>query len=326
MNRPLHHLTLLAALVLLCTTGAAVAPYTLPHQQAEPLQVTPGEGDDGAPELPSAGTEVPRGEYRSPYSLRFSVPVEELLFDRHEPRGRVEEQSSIPRDRWDSEEVRRRYGAWGPPARRFECPERVREWSADKKRERVLATAARHIGMNYQHHHIPGWNPPEGWPWKTCCTGHNGPGLDCSNFSSWNYNWALGIHMTSAIGAQSQLRAAQAGDREIPVKRIERPARADGEALDAADQRAYEALCRTLRTGDLLYIKSRPDGKVSHVIMWVGSCGVSPDGAPLVIDSTGSGHKDSNGIAIPSGVHLRPFTPDSWYFRCFSHAHRLIDD
>ncbi len=272
------------------------------------------QGDLGQPELPAVGREVPRGEYKSPYSLKFSVPETELLFDRNEERGRVDQQSSVPHDRWDSEEVRKRWGSWGPPARRFTLPERVREWPADRQRERVVATAARYIGHDYQHHHIPDWDPPKDWPWKKCCTGHNGPGIDCSNFSSWNYNWSLGIHMTSAIGAQSKVTKVQQGERELPVHRIERPAE------------GYKALCAALRTGDLLYITGKPGGDVTHVIMWVGACGVAPDGSPLVIDSTGSGHKDSNGVAIPSGVRLRPFTEDSWYFKCFSHAHRLVPD
>jgi cell wall-associated NlpC family hydrolase len=305
-------------LALLGWTHSAAALRTPPAPSSppasrEPVPAEEGEGDDGAQELPAAGRIVPRGEYRSPYSLKFSVAVNELLFDRDEPRGKVDQQSSIPRDRWDSAETRRRWGAWGPPARKFDCPERVREWSAQKKRERVLATAARHIGRDYQHHHIPDWNPPKDWPWKQCCTGHNSPGIDCSNFSSWNYNWALGMHMSSAIGAQSKVTRAQQGGRDIPVHRIERPS-------------GFKELCAALKTGDLLFIKGKADGNVTHVIMWVGACGVAPDGAALVIDSTGSGHKDSNGVAIPSGVHLRPFTEDSWYFRCFSHAHRMIAD
>ncbi len=51
---------------------------------------------------------------------------------------------------------------------------------------------------------------------------------------------------------------------------------------------------------------------------------VSPDGTPLVLDSTGTGHKDANGVAIPDGVHLRPFTADSWYFKSMSHALRYL--
>jgi len=63
---------------------------------------------------------------------------------------------------------------------------------------------------------------------------------------------------------------------------------------------------------------------VTHVIMWVGHCAESPDGVPLVIDSTGGKIKDSSGHAIPCGIHLRPFKKGSWYHHSFSHAHRWV--
>ena len=45
-----------------------------------------------------------------------------------------------------------------------------------------------------------------------------------------------------------------------------------------------------------------------------------------VIDSTGSGHKDSQGNTIPDGVQIRPFTRDSWYWQDFDHAHRIVTE
>lgn len=58
--------------------------------------------------------------------------------------------------------------------------------------------------------------------------------------------------------------------------------------------------------------------------MWVGKCGTSPDGTPLIIDFTGSRHKDSNGHLIPCGIHLQPFEKGSWYHESFDHAHRWV--
>jgi hypothetical protein len=79
-----------------------------------------------------------------------------------------------------------------------------------------------------------------------------------------------------------------------------------------------------LQPGDLLYIRNNKQTHVTHVIMWVGGCAKSPDGAPLVIDSTGGRIKDANGHAIPCGIHLRPFKKGGWYHASFDHAHRWI--
>lgn len=61
----------------------------------------------------------------------------------------------------------------------------------------------------------------------------------------------------------------------------------------------YAELVQTLQPADLLYIKNN-SGQLAHVILWLGEVGVSPDGVPLVIDSTGSGHKDSQAIRFRS--------------------------
>lgn len=262
------------------------------------------------------------GEYRSPYRLTFHVPREELLFDveSRELRSRIEHESSVPERDWYSEESRSRWGAWGVPPRRFECPPRVHEKPAAWKRERVVAAAARFIGYEYQHHHVPDWDPPRDWPWIKCCAGHNGKGVDCSNFSGWNYNWALGIHLNTDITVQAERMEAEYttydGRGSVRAQVIARP--------EGNPDEWYDRLCKELLPGDLLYIKGTEDGKVTHVIMWVGDCGVSPDGTPLVIDSTGGEVKDSNGHKIPCGIHLRPFRKGSWYHRCFGHAHRWV--
>ncbi len=101
--------------------------------------------------------------------------------------------------------------------------------------------------------------------------------------------------------------------RTTKVARIERPA-------------THADFMTTLKTGDLLFIRGKEGGEVTHVVLWVGSLGQSKSGVPLILDSTGEGRKDENGIDIPDGVQLRAFTPTSWYFRCASHALRLIPD
>ncbi|MEY2796316.1 MAG: hypothetical protein RIR10_2032 [Planctomycetota bacterium] len=275
-------------------------------------------GDEGDAPDESAGAKKPEGPYRSPYRLKFSVPESELLFDARTKRGSVAEQSLLPESEWRSERLKHKLGSWGPHPRQFDCPEEVKGKSDDWKRQRVIAAASRFLGYDYQHHHIPDWDPAEGWPWKQVCSGKNGKGVDCSNFSAFNYNWALGIHLSSGIRQQAEQREIPSAGGRVAAKVIARP---KGEP-DAW----YDELARTLKPGDLLYIRTSDMSKVSHVIMWLGSCAEGPDATPLVMDSHGAGIKDANGVAIPCGVHIRPFAKDSWYHRCFDHAHRLVGE
>jgi cell wall-associated NlpC family hydrolase len=323
--RPLFTAARLGTSVLIAFSAFAVAagchgqtasPPVLDEPAA--IQEAPGEGDAGQSEDvdEAADTEPYDGPYRSPDKLTFKAPLHELLFDADQPRGSVARQSTVPSGEWYTAKVRREWGSWGVPARAFDCPPRVREKPAEWRRERVVAAAVRFIGYQYQHHHVPDWHPPGDWPWKRCCAGHNGKGIDCSNFSGWNYNWALGIHLNTDVHKQAAARSARASGGEAHAQVIHRP---------AGDNREwYEALVRELRAGDLLYIRNKSRTKVSHVIMWVGECGSSPDGTPLVIDSTGGRVKDSNGHAIPCGIHLRPFKKGGWYHEAFAHAHRWV--
>lgn len=255
----------------------------------------------------------PAGEhYRSPYHLAYEHDREDLIGDLlHGERGKAHRQSQTPHHEWYSHHVKHKYGAWGPRARRYLPLAGLAEHSLAWKRERVIAAAARFIGYEYQHHHIPDWNPPHPWPWKHCCAGHNGKGVDCSNFTSFVYNQGFGIHMNSGIGPQSHLHTALAGRHAVPIQTIELPAQ-------YADRR------HALQTGDLIYIRGKEGGHVTHVVIWVGAVGNSPSGVPLILDSHGGDVHDDNGRAIPCGIHLRPFHEHSWYNRCASHAHRVF--
>jgi cell wall-associated NlpC family hydrolase len=251
--------------------------------------------------------------YKSPYHLAFNFERDDLIGDLlHTERGNPRRESSTPHEHWYSEKTRHRFGAWGPEQRHYEPLHGLAERQLEWKRERVLAVGARFIGYEYQHHHVPDWDPPKHWPWKKCCAGHNGRGVDCSNFTTFVYNQGFGIHMSSAIRQQAELHTALEGRHEHQaIHRIELPA-------------DYEARLKTLHTGDLLYIRGRVDGPISHVITWVGSIGRSPSGVPLIIDSHGGDVKDDHGHSIPCGIHLRPYRKDSWYNHCASHAHRIF--
>lgn len=254
-------------------------------------------------------------QYQSPYSLRFDIPKEELLQPNNSRlRDNWKMESRVPYDQWYSRRIRKAFGCWGPDPRHYPAIAGLESRSPEWKRERVLAVAESYIGLPYQHHHIPDWDPPENWPWKEVAYGRNSKGVDCSDFTSWVYNYGLGIKLKTGIRAQAEtVDIAGPGDEgQIHVHTIR-------------NDNGYDDLVHKLKTGDLLYIKNK-QGKVSHVIMWVGPIGHSPDGAPLVIDSTGPDHTDCNGKRIPIGVQLRPFLRDSWYYKSFAHAHRIIHD
>jgi cell wall-associated NlpC family hydrolase len=271
----------------------------------------PGLALRGEPPVRTAA-ETP---YRSPYSVEFTVPMGELLEDIEKgTRGDPKHQSSVPFDDWYTLRIREKYGAWGPPAAHYPAPDKLADRSLAWKRERVIAVALRFQGYGYQHHHVPDWAPPEGWPWKETSTGRNGKGVDCSNFTAFVYNLGFGIKPTGGIREQAE--------------RLELSGPGEGQTTKARKIKLpepYADMVHTLRTGDLLYIRNKED-EISHVVIWVGAIGRSTDDAPLIIDSHGQGVKDSAGTNIPSGVQLRPFRESSWYFRSASHAHRIWQD
>jgi cell wall-associated NlpC family hydrolase len=255
-------------------------------------------------------------QYQSPYAIKFTVPFEELCaIDREPPRNDKTLESTAPYEEWYSNRILKNFGPWGPRPRHYSVIDSTGTIPNSWKRQRVLAVAYKLIGLPYQHHHIPDWDPPDGWPWKPVALGRNSKGLDCSNFTSWIYNYGLGIHINADVHKQAESSTAGGPNSDDTI-----------ELRVIRDDKGYDDLVRKLRTGDLLYIKSKNSCNVSHVIMWVGEFGQSPDGTPLVIDSTGSDRHDCNGKQIPLGVHLRPFTRDSWYYNSLSHAHRIIGE
>jgi hypothetical protein len=281
-----------ALMLALVLTGAGVA-FAFGDRPSPPAEDTP---------------------YKSPYSVQFTEARESLVGDlEHSERGNPEIESSIPFRDWYR--GRERFGSWGPPARHYPPPRELERRSATWKRERVIATALRFEGYSYQHHHIPDWVPWAEGRERGGLGPRQGKGVDCSNFSAFAYNLGLGIKPNSDVRKQSEERvfAGPGEGRETRVERIELP-------------KNYDDLVKTLKTGDLLFVKGSPRGHVTHVVLWVGSIGQSPDGMPLVLDSHGQGVKDSNDVHIPNGIHLRPFRPNSWYFESASHATRVIHD
>lgn len=125
---------------------------------------------------------------------------------------------------------------WGPRAAHYP-PVRVPtganavEW----KRARIVAVARHYLGLPYQHHHIPAWAPPGN-------AGAQTTGLDCSNFTSWVYNYGLGVDFTSDV-------QMQADGPKAPGRRL------------SADE--------ALAPADLLFIMNRERTKLTHVVIYI---------------------------------------------------------
>lgn len=259
--------------------------------------------------------EPDRAAYKSPYKVGFTFRDEELLGDLLKgPRADWKAQSSVPFREWYAESGRTRWRSWGPPAQHFPAPAGMATKGVEWARQRVIAAGLRFAGYSYQHHHIPDWEPPADWPRSEKQTTPTGKGLDCSNFTAFAYNLALGIKPSGDVQDQAALTEVPGpgANRTTTIQRIELPT-------------SYEDYERTLRTGDLLYVKSNA-GTVSHVVLWVGKIGHSRDNTSLILDSTGTGAKDSEGKDIPDGIQLRPFKSTSWYARGASHALRILPD
>jgi hypothetical protein len=294
---------------------------------------------------PAAAAQMHYTPYASPYSILYSCPQTgstSLTFDFNtSPRNDYTLASNTAYANWYDQSKfpvnnpnngSGTSAAWGPWAANYPwvtVPSGLPNGcdAATWKRERVLRVAQEYIGYNYQHHHIPDFNPyasQPSWPASNpaVLVNYPTPGIDCSDFSSWNYNFGLGIVLNTAVPEQglttTPIYYGQGGSAVTAVAVVPK-----GAGL------TFQQLCDTLVAGDLLYINNT-EGTVSHVIMWLGLKGQDANNQDdwLVIDSHDNSPPvvDSNGITIPPGVHIRPFRQNEWYFTSFDHALRIITD
>ena len=120
--------------------------------------------------------------------------------------------------RWNTQ-----WGKWGPRAVTYPEPLIPSTYNRISwQRHRLSAVAKKYIGLAYKHRHIPSLG-----------------GLDCSNFTSWVYNYGLGLKFTSNIENQST---------EV------------GRLLKSTEQ---------FESGDLLFQWSKDKTRISHVVMWL---------------------------------------------------------
>jgi NlpC/P60 family len=177
-------------------------------------------------------------------------------------------QTQDPPAKWYRTDAQGHYlsQGWGPRASALPVPDIPQDAGCDSvtwMQERILAVAMRYIyapdnpmGLQYRHHHIPGWDPPTstdaGAPEDNPDTDapddltawDAGPGLDCSNFTAWVYNYGLGIKFSGDVHEQFDGTAGPMG-RRIPK---------DG----------------PFEPGDLLYL--HPNGnanQASHVVIYI---------------------------------------------------------
>jgi len=110
----------------------------------------------------------------------------------------------------------------------------------DWARARVIAAALKWRYLPYQHHHIPAFD-------ATSCTNlpaanQVGPGLDCSNFTSFVYQYSFNYSINSAIATQESDLAT-------------------GRMLSSTE---------ALLPGDLMFCMGSPSGPgVTHVVMYI---------------------------------------------------------
>lgn len=225
-------------------------------------------------------------------------------------------------------------GTWGPHAdantppvipQTLSTPTDVEQWL----RQRLMAAYSDFIGVAYQHHHDPRWNPAQGSPWNAVTLGYQSQGIDCTNLTAFAYNDALGIVMTGDTANQAAITSS--AGLTIPTSL------APYIQVQVLPQyTSYQALVSNLEPGDIIYIDGSP-GKPTHAITWLGSFGVDANnaGVDLIVDSTVDNppHIDSNNHAIVGGVQIRPFadptagvTLNTWYFNHIDHVLRIIAD
>ncbi len=254
--------------------------------------------------------------YQSPYRFRFTVPSDSLIPDMAGSRGVVSNWANVSSANWYSTSTRNTYGSWGPRCKSMSQPTSdILAWPLDLRQQRLMAFAQRYMGVAYEHHHLPEWDPPADWPWDQVCTTEQGQGVDCSNFTGWLYNWCFGIQLDTDIDVQAaDTSIAVTGGSAITPVRINKPASG-----------GYAALCAALQPGDLCFVYSSSSSTtITHVFMWLGSFGAGPSSAPLILDATSTTATDFYGSPMPCGVQIRPFTSSSWYYTRFSHAFRIL--
>jgi hypothetical protein len=195
-------------------------------------------------------------------------------------------QTATPQAQWNSLTL----GFWGPhpvtyPAVTVPAGCDPAFW----QQQRILAVIDKIVAMdiNYCHHRIPAWTAPPAYQKDIYCspakqTEPRWQGLDCSNFTSWVYNYGLGgVRLTGAIlpqsgqvgGQQPQWPNDAASGNSSTAGALVKDA--GGAYLSVGNGNIDDNLPGLL-PGDMLYIMGDfPIGStnattVTHVVFWTG--------------------------------------------------------
>lgn len=253
------------------------------------------------------------------------------------------------------------------------------------QRQRLLAAANVLLTATtpYQHLHLPNFDPTlvttgTGFPWSHVSTGTTlqsswqltnsvsgttpnpyaatygrpTPGIDCTDFTAYVYNLAVGIQMHSGTpnqigfvnaanptaGGTAQATVLDTAGNPIVPEFFYGP-NFGVAAINGAH--SLDALVSQFEAGDLLYIGNPADG-ILHVVMWLGQTGTdtagntfplvisSHDNTPAIFDTLALGPEgfplDGNvaGHLPPPGVHILPFADSNWFYQDFQVAMRVI--
>ena len=177
-------------------------------------------------------------------------------------------QTDVPRSQWYSS--RMLASLWGPMPAKYPGIEETLEslppgtdltqW----KRDRVVAVAKHYIGLPYRHHHIPAWSPK-----SPDQHGLTGPGLDCSNFTAWVYNFGFGVILNSDVALQAAMKPRPGFAVHPGMQRIG----AEGPFMP----------------GDIIYIANPQKTAIVHAIIFIDDGHIidSTDGQVAVRHFTG---------------------------------------
>lgn len=256
--------------------------------------------------------------------------------------------------------------------------------------QRLMAVAQPMIGTAYQHLHLPTFNPslvtpPGSFTWNPVSNnpllqssqqllanqpgtqtnpykdayGLAAAGIDCTDFTAYLYNLALGYQLHSGTFNQvtfpdmsSGLVGGTAAATVLDATgRVVQPSFFYGPNYGSDSSNApgsLDSVIDQLQPGDLLYIGNR--NGIRHVVMWLGPVGVNQDGTassvPLVISShdntpaifdTQNINTDPTSALFgfpadgeivehlpPPGVHILPFTDQNWFYQDFQLAMRVL--
>ena len=254
------------------------------------------------------------------------------------------------------------------------------------QRQRLLYAASQLIGTHYQHLHMPQFDPAQtavAFPWSPVSNnallqttqdlregtpgtvpnpylatyGSPQPGIDCTDFSAYIYNWALGIQMHSGTPSQVTFSSGSAPAPDNTPEAIALDAW--GEVIQpqfflspnyglagSNESGSLDAVIAQLLPGDLLYMKGA-DGALSHVVIWLGEYGTNLDGSPSSVPLIISSHDNTpaifdttevdltTGLPLsgspdehlpPPGVQILPFSSENWFYQNFSLAMRVIPE